>query len=60
MNIFYACSLFMGSAYEEIIVIPDTGSSWLIVEGHTCSNCEGNDFDYSASTTFENNAGITD
>jgi hypothetical protein len=32
-NIFYTNPLYMGSNFEEVIVIPDTGSLWLIVEG---------------------------
>jgi hypothetical protein len=59
-NIFYASSLYMGSTFDEVIVIPDTGSLWLIVEGSTCSNCLSNTWDFGSSSSYVANEGITD
>jgi hypothetical protein len=59
-NIFYTSPLYMGSEFDEVIVIPDTGSLWLIVEGSTCDNCLANTWDFESSSTYESNAGITD
>ena len=35
--------------YSLMDVVYDTGSDWLVVEGATCSNCEGNTYDISAN-----------
>ena len=36
--------IYMGK-YSLMDVVYDTGSDWLVVEGATCSNCEGNTYD---------------
>jgi len=39
--------LYLGNSYERATVVPDTGSTWLVIEGHTCSTCLGAKYDYS-------------
>jgi len=65
-DIEYVIDLFMGNSYDKITVVPDTGSTWLAIEGHTCSTCLGTKYDYSndaatfnvvSSTTVEKNYG---
>ena len=41
--------VYMGR-YTPLDVIFDTGSDWLVVESHECSNCDGNTYDTSQST----------
>lgn len=36
----------MGSKYEKMVVVPDTGSTWLIIEGYKCTTCLGNKYNY--------------
>ena len=43
----------MGTPPQEITLIFDTGSDWMTIESHTCGNCNGENFDYEASETFE-------
>ena len=40
--------MFMGGT-TEMDVVYDTGSDWLVMEGSSCSNCEGNLYDPSTS-----------
>ena len=35
------------------MLIFDTGSDWMTVESHSCSNCKGENFNYEASETFK-------
>ena len=51
-NAQYTCSLYFGSSAKEMILVPDTGSRWLIVEDSSCDSCLGNKYDSSASSTF--------
>jgi hypothetical protein len=40
----------MGTSQVALDVVYDTGSDWVVVEGKTCGNCEGNTYDPSTST----------
>jgi len=31
-------------------VVYDTGSDWLVIESHTCTNCEGDTYNPAVST----------
>jgi len=46
-DIEYVMDLYMGASYEKMTVVPDTGSTWLTIEGHTCTTCKGTKYDYS-------------
>ena len=35
-------------------VVFDTGSDWLVIESHECSNCEGNTYDISRARQVHN------
>ena len=41
-----------------MVVIPDTGSNWMVVGGTGCTDCEGTLWDYATSTTYVQNSGI--
>jgi len=41
----------MGKSAVRMDVIYDTGSDWLAVEGSTCTTCEGDKYDGTASGT---------
>ena len=45
-NLSYIGKLYMGRNKEYVDIIYDTGSDWLIVEGHTCSTCTGNVYNW--------------
>ena len=38
---------------QELQIVFDTGSDWLVIESINCSNCEGENFDVDASKTFK-------
>ena len=40
----------MGTGQVALDVVYDTGSDWVVVEGETCGNCEGNTYDPESST----------
>ena len=41
-------TVYMGR-FTPMDVVLDTGSDWLVVESHHCTNCEGNRYDVSSS-----------
>ena len=43
----------MGSQKDSVDVIFDTASDWLSVEGNLCTNCEGNTFSVTESSTAD-------
>ena len=51
-NLYYTGPLYMGTSYEEVHVIYDTGSDWLVVETQACSSCTGV-YDTTTSTAYE-------
>ena len=59
MQLWYTCSLFLGSGLAEMNMVIDTGSNWTIVGGSDCSTCVGTTWDYASSTTYVDNSGIT-
>jgi len=45
---YYIGQLFLGSAYQFIPLIWDTGSEWFVIESSECETCKGaNYYDYS-------------
>ena len=48
----YKGSLFIGANHQEMSLIIDTGSDWLVIEGVDCKSCEGNVYDPSSSSYF--------
>lgn len=36
----------MGKAFEKMTVVPDTGSSWLAIEGKDCTTCLGTKYNW--------------
>lgn len=49
----YSLSIYVGESDQEIKVLFDTGSDWLVVEGRDCENCLGARYDPNTSTYFE-------
>lgn len=54
MNIeqLYSLSIFVGESDQEIKVLFDTGSDWLLVEGRDCETCKGAKYDPNTSSYF--------
>jgi hypothetical protein len=52
MNTQYYSSLFIGTPAQELIMIYDTGSDWLVVESNLCQTCLNHTYDHSSSSTF--------
>ena len=52
-NYLYSGSLFMGESNQEMQLIYDTGSDWMVVEGRDCVNCEGGRYDPNTSSYYE-------
>lgn len=52
MNFQYTGPVFMGSASQQLKVIYDTGSDWLVLDTNLCQTCYAPVFDTSASTTY--------
>ena len=46
--------LYFGTGQVYFDVIYDTGSDWIVVDGQSCSNCEGNVYDPSTSEASKN------
>ena len=43
--------LFFGTSMSEFDVVYDTGSDWIVVEGKSCTNCPGKNYDPATSTS---------
>jgi hypothetical protein len=52
MNFQYVGPLWMGSAEEEVKMIYDTGSDWLVVETDFCPSCIEPVFHSTSSTSY--------
>lgn len=52
-DLFYVGDIFMGSDKQDLNVIWDTGSNWLMMETDKCSNCIGDTFDTTSSQTYQ-------
>lgn len=50
-DIEYVIDIWMGKAFEKMVVVPDTGSSWLSIEGKDCATCLGTKYDYTDDMT---------
>jgi hypothetical protein len=42
---------FIGSPYQQVEVVYDTGSDWLVIEAKACKTCLNNTYDSSKSST---------
>ena len=51
-NQLYYGNLFFGSDMQQMELIFDSGSDWLMVEGKDCSTCDGTTYDTDASIYF--------
>jgi len=52
MNLLYIGTVFLGSHAQQLRLIFDTGSSWLVVEDVKCKTCVSTRFNARASTSF--------
>jgi len=48
----YSLSLYVGESDQEMKVLFDTGSDWLLIEGRDCDNCKGSRYDPNTSSYF--------
>lgn len=46
-------TIYMGSNKQQLDVVFDTGSSYLVLESIYCKSCLSTRFDYTSSTTYE-------
>ena len=44
--------LYMGENLEEVDVVWDTGSDWLVVASYECSTCNHTNYDFSSESSF--------
>ena len=51
----YKGSIYIGESNQEVEVIYDTGSDWLVVEGRDCDDCLGGRYDPNTSSYFSEN-----
>ena len=51
-NLNYLGELYMGSDQQKFMVVWDTGSGSLLLESNLCSNCSGDVFQISQSSSF--------
>jgi hypothetical protein len=49
----YTGSIYVGESDQEMKVIYDTGSDWLLIEGRDCDNCKGSKYDSNTSSYFK-------
>lgn len=52
MNTQYYGPIYVGTPGQEMTVVYDTGSDWLVIEAHICSTCLENTYDHMLSTTY--------
>lgn len=52
-NTEYVGKVYMGSQMEEVTVMFDTGSDWLVVKSYECGACEGDTYDHSNNEDFK-------
>ena len=48
----YKGSMYIGESDQEMKVIYDTGSDWLLIEGRGCESCAGALYDSNTSSYF--------
>lgn len=51
-NLEYMGPIYMGENQEEVEVVWDTGSDWLVVASYKCSTCDYTTYDFSSETSF--------
>ena len=51
-NLYYG-RLYAGSQFQEMQVVIDTSSDWLLIEGSDCFNCQETTYDPSTSQYYE-------
>jgi hypothetical protein len=51
-NLEYMGPLYMGENQEEVEVVWDTGSDWLVVASYLCDNCDYTMYDFSSESTY--------
>lgn len=49
----YSLSLFVGESDQELKVLFDTGSDWLLLEGRDCESCLASKYDPNTSSYFQ-------
>ena len=49
-NIYYSGKIYMGSNREQLNMLYDTGSDWLLCEVHTCETCDDTVYNYADET----------
>ena len=52
-NYLYSGSMFVGESNQEMKLIYDTGSDWMVVEGRDCKDCEGARYDPNTSSYYK-------
>jgi len=52
-NYYYHAPLFMGSHGQAMDLIWDTGSSWTVVEGNQCLNCDKSTYQTKKSRFYD-------
>ena len=57
-NQLYYGPIFVGSTMQEMSLIFDTGSDWLMIEGNDCESCDNNKYDQSRSTFFNQRSSV--
>lgn len=51
MNTMYFGPGYIGTPYQHVELIYDTGSDWIVVEAKQCATCLNNTYDSTLSTT---------
>ena len=49
-SLMWVGQVLMGKSYFGMNVVFDTGSDWLVIQGSTCTNCNGTTFVASGGT----------
>jgi len=53
VSVYYSLDLYVGSNSDPISTLFTTALTWTTIPSTDCDECEGNTFDYDASTSFE-------
>jgi hypothetical protein len=53
-NFMWTGKVYMGMSQTNMSVVFDTGSDWMVIQGSTCINCEGQVFNADGSGTKTN------
>ena len=52
MNMQYFGPIYVGTPSQNMTVVYDTGSDWLVIEAHTCATCLDNKYDHTLSSSY--------